>query len=64
MGKKKTNNADFMEIRLFTNGIKENEIKLPKSAIKPINKLNLKDKASMRVFLIDKEYADILNAKL
>lgn len=60
----KRKSGDFFEIRVFTKGVIENEIKIPKNCLKSISRLSLKDKASMRVFLVDKEYADILNAKL
>ena len=61
---KKKRSGDFYEIRVFTKGVIENEIKIPKNCFKSISKLSLRDKASMKVFLVDKDYADILNAKL
>jgi hypothetical protein len=64
MDKKKKSNANFLNIGIFNAGVKENEIKIPRNAIKPVNKLTWKDKANMQLFVIDKEYAEILNSKL
>jgi hypothetical protein len=61
---KNNNNANFLEIRVFTNGVKENVIQLPKGAIKGLEKVTLKDKANGKLFYVSKEFADILNNKL
>jgi len=64
MDKNKRKNLNFVQIRIFEGGIKQNEIKIPIGSIKSFRNVTLKDKADSRIFVIEKKFADILEQKL